>query len=375
MTWNFSFGRRLVGFAAIAIAGIWGAGIWGTAACADVPFRITMNYDVTNTGQFNQYRNDFVETMSTIETLLHSWRGPRAIEAQYNGFTIDVNFEDIDGPFGVLAMAGPRDVLRWGGAGYGKNSTRGAVVRTGSSTYDTNDMAFMAANGLLRSVIMHETFHALGFPGVWNDFGYRAPNNLPGYVGPNGLAAYRQASGNRFATFVPLETSGGGGTAGAHWSSADPYFFNPQTGAGELMIGFASEDAWLSPVTLAQFRDLGYLVPSLGGGRVDDFWPRGPGLPKDPAPDEDDDDGTRTGDDGPNGPGTPGTPGKPGRGGSGGWVDWGGRGGLNGADPAGGFGPGTSGGADSFSGVPEPTSALVLIVAVGFQFARSRRRD
>lgn len=355
MSWNFSFTRRLVGLAVVAIALV-----QGSAVRADVPFKITMNYDVTGTGQFNQYRTDFVETMSTIERLLVSWRGPRAIEARYTGFTIDVTFAGIDGNFGVLAQAGPRDVLRWGGPGYGKHGTRGAVVRTGATTFDTDDMAFMASNGLLRSVIMHETFHALGFPGVWNDFGYRSPLG-PGYNGPNGLAMYRQQSGNRFAPYVPLETMGGGGTAGSHWSSADPYFFNPQTGVGEIMIGFASPDAWLSPVTLAQFRDLGYLVPDLGGGRVDDFWPRGPGLPKTPAPDDDDD--SSTGD-----PGIPGVPPRPGTGGNGGWVDWGGRGQLGNGS---GNNINASGG---FSGVPEPTSALVLVVAAGFHFALNRRR-
>ena len=347
MTWNFSLGRRIAGILTVAVMSL----SCGTAK-ADVPFTITMNYDVTGTGQFEQYRTDFVETFSTIEQLLVSWSGPRAIEAQYTGFTIDVSFEAVDGQFGVLAFAGPRDILRWGGPGYGKQSTRGAVVTSGASTYDIDDMAFMAANGLLRSTIMHETFHALGFPGVWNDFGYRSPVGA-GYIGPNALAAYRAASGNTFAPFVPVETAGGAGTAGGHWSGADPYFFNPQTGVGELMIGFATQDAFLSPVTLAQFRDLGYLVPSLGGGRVDDFWPQGPGLPKVPGPTEDDDDGRTT-----DGPGAPGKPLPPGTGGGGGgWVDWGGRGNRGG-----------------FSGVPEPTSALVLILAAGFQFAVGRRR-
>jgi hypothetical protein len=345
MSRNLSIGRRFVGFVALAMTAV-----WGTAAKADVPFSITMNYDVTGTGQYDQYRGDFVAVFSTIEQLLVSWSGPRAIEAQYTGFTIDVTFDAIDGEFGVLAFAGPRDVLRWGGPGYGKHGTSGAVVRTGATTFDTDDMAFMAAAGLLRSTIMHETFHALGFPGVWNDFGYRSQTGA-GFIGPNALAAYREATGNRFAPFVPVETAGGGGTAGGHWSGSDPYFYNPQTGVGELMIGFATENAFLSPVTLAQFRDLGYLVPSLGGGRVDDIWPKGPGLPKPPGPTDDDDDG-RTKDD----PGTPGVPGIPGRPGGGGWVDWGG------------------GGRSGFSSVPEPTSALVLLVAVGIQFAGGRRR-
>ncbi len=348
-------------------------------AKADVPFRITMNYDVTGTGQFNQYFNDFSETMTQIEQLLVSWSGPRAIEAQYSGFTIDVAFEDIDGEFGILAMAGPTDVLRWGGPGYAKHGTRGAVVRAGTSTYDTNDMAFMAATGLLRSTIMHETFHALGFPGVWDDFGYRSQTGA-GFIGPNALAAYREATGQDFAPFVPVETGGGAGTAGGHWSGDDPYFFNPQTGVGELMIGFATENAFLSDVTLAQFRDLGYAVPSLGGGRSDDGWPSGPVTPKPPAPDGEDDDDGRSSPDGPGGPtdptgptgpGSPSWPGMPSYGDDG-WVDWGGRGRAGFGGGIG--GSGDLGGMNGLSGVPEPSSLLILAAAAGFHLAGRRRR-
>jgi hypothetical protein len=370
----------------VSLRRTWGAAwvillltFWTSAVQADVRFTITMNYDATGTGQFGQYYNDFAETMTTIESLLHSWSGPRAIEAQYSGFTIDVIFDDIDGAGGVLAMAGPTDILRWGGPGYAKHGTRGAVVRAGTSTYDENDMAWMAATGQLRATIMHETFHALGFPGVWDDFGYRDRLGL-GFVGPNALAAYREATGQPFAPFVPVEQGGGAGTAGGHWSADDPYFYDPRTGVGEVMIGFSTPEAWLSEVTLAQFRDLGYTVPSLGGGRIDDIWPSGPSGPKPPAPDGDDDDddgrtddpwgpGDGDDDDGTGGPGYPWKPTGPGYGDDG-WVDWGGggRAGINGY--AGGSG---LGGMSGMSSVPEPTSCLIL-AAVAAAVGGSRRR-
>jgi len=270
-------------------------------------------------------------------------------------------FDDLDGPGGVLAQAGPTDVLRWGGPGIAKRGTSGAVARAGTATFDTDDMGFMVGAGLLRSVIIHEVFHALGFAPLWDDFGYRDRTGF-GYVGPEALAAYRQASGQPFAPFVPLETAGGGGTAGGHWSMDDPVFFDPRRGHADIMIGFVDPNMTITDITLAQFRDLGYTVPSLDGGRVDDIWPSGPILPKPPAPEEGDDD-----DDGITDPFPPGTgeddgkpsipqrPRLPGYGDDG-WVDW----------------PGRSSG--SFSGVPEPNSLAILMVVGAFQLVWYRRR-
>jgi hypothetical protein len=73
------------------------------------------------------------------------------------------------------------------------------------------------------------------------------------YTGHYALDAYRQLSGNGAASYVPLETSGGSGTAGVHWSEA--VFGN------ELMTGYiAGTPAPLSSLTIAGLRDLGYSV-------------------------------------------------------------------------------------------------------------------
>jgi hypothetical protein len=66
---------------------------------------------------------------------------------------------------------------------------------------------------------------------------------------------------------VPLENSGGSGTAGSHWDEAD---FAPigQQMSNELMTGYfvPGEVTLLSDTTIGAFADLGYMVtdPSVG---------------------------------------------------------------------------------------------------------------
>lgn len=350
----------------------------GSATQADVRFSINMNYDTTGTGQFNQFFNEFDSAFNEIESMLHSWSGPRAIESQYNGFTLDVEFAGLDGAGGIIAQAGPTDILTWGGPGYAKNGSRGAVARAGTMTVDTDDILFFAGTGQLRDIIIHEAFHALGFAPLWDDFGYRDASGL-GYTGPNALAEYRRATGQPFAAFVPLERTGGAGTLGGHWDGTDPFFSDPLSDRQEIMVGFIAApgvEAFISSVTLAQFRDLGYNVPSLEGGRPGGIFPGAPGYPgtkpNPPTDGEDEDDDTGIVDGLPGLPGIPGRPGRPGRpgdwtgdpgfpGGKGndGWVNRGNRAWASG----------------QFTGVPEPGSALILLSAGSLLLAGYRRRS
>ena len=92
--------------------------------------------------------------------------------------------------------------------------------------------------------------HILGIGTMW---GYDHLLSGSQYVGSHALLAYQLLSGNPSATSVPLETGGGPGTAGAHWSEAA--FGN------ELMTGFISgiPDP-LSSVTIGSLQDMGYTV-------------------------------------------------------------------------------------------------------------------
>ena len=115
-------------------------------------------------------------------------------------------------------------------------------------TFDLADLATMAANGTLFSVVLHEMGHALGLGQLtWS---YDGLTNGISFTGAHAALAYQLIGG--FGN-VPLETGGGPGTAGSHWSEA--VFGN------ELMTGFISgvPDP-LSIVTVGALQDMGYTV-------------------------------------------------------------------------------------------------------------------
>jgi hypothetical protein len=101
----------------------------------------------------------------------------------------------------------------------------------------------------LRGILLHEFGHALGFTPGAEVFKRFVSGN--GFTGPQATQAYREIFGNN-ATFVPLETSGGAGTAGAHWSEA--------VFGTELMTGFVNPVMQLSRVTVGAMADFGYVV-------------------------------------------------------------------------------------------------------------------
>jgi len=124
------------------------------------------------------------------------------------------------------------------------------LTSVGTVTIDSSDIAYLAANDMLYDEVLHEIGHALGIGTTWSLFGLVSGN---GYTGQYALQAYKELSGNASATFVPVESSGGSGTAGKHWSEA--VFGN------ELMSAYATpEPRSLSVLTIASLRDLGYSV-------------------------------------------------------------------------------------------------------------------
>ena len=94
------------------------------------------------------------------------------------------------------------------------------IATEGIARFNVNPTALSAGggnNGLLNPlVIRHELGHILGFGTIWNSgFNNLYDDGSGVYTGENGLAAYQ----NEFdpdATFVPIELDGGEGTADGH---------------------------------------------------------------------------------------------------------------------------------------------------------------
>ncbi len=163
----------------------------------------------------------------------------------YNGavddLLIDASIVPIDGVSGVLGVAGPCLVRSTGG-----------LPAFGAMQFDSADVAAMAADGRLSSVILHEMGHVLGFGTVWDTLATNLGTADPRFVGLTARGAWSALTGGA-ADPVPVEGTGGPGTAGSHWR---------ETVFGtELMTGWISSGSNpLSRVTVASLADLGYGV-------------------------------------------------------------------------------------------------------------------
>ena len=143
-----------------------------------------------------------------------------------------------DGTGGTLANAGPTAYR----AADDKNPFLPYMADVGIDMAD-------ATSSQLVTILTHEIGHALGFNSV-----SKLLNLISGvqYVGANALREYRSTF-DPAATGVPIETGGGSGTAGAHWSEA--------TFGSELLTGYLNPGINpLTRLTVGAFQDMGYSV-------------------------------------------------------------------------------------------------------------------
>jgi len=156
---------------------------------------------------------------------------------------------------GITANIAPID-----GAGSILGYARFTAVRTGSNlpylgemTFDEADVTRMISDGTFGDVVLHEMGHVLGMSGsLWQYMGLTSSSNPYEFYGANAVQAYDSlAAGTQY--YVPVESGGGQGTAGSHWSEA---VFDK-----ELMTGYANGTTMpISIITVGALDDLGYTV-------------------------------------------------------------------------------------------------------------------
>jgi Tryptophan-rich Synechocystis species C-terminal domain/Leishmanolysin len=164
-----------------------------------------------------------------------------AVYGHIDDVLITVSVGAYDGPGGVLAHSG-----------YDYRRASGTMLPThGNILIDSADLPGMLSNGTLLSVIEHEIGHVLGFD--QRIFALDDLSNSSGFTGSHATFAYQLLSGNSSASAVPLETEGGSGTAGSHWSES--------VFGTELMTGYTMGlPGQLSTITIGAFQDMGYTV-------------------------------------------------------------------------------------------------------------------
>lgn len=161
---------------------------------------------------------------------------------------IQAQGQAIDGPGKILGQAGPTR-LRPANAG-----AAAFLPAKGKMAFDIADLKKMQQEGTLVDVITHEMGHVLGIGTIWRNKGLLkgAGTANPTFVGTNAKREYgilRKGAPKA----VPVENTGGGGTADSHWRES--VFRN------ELMTGFVGDSGNpLSRLTAASLQDLGYQV-------------------------------------------------------------------------------------------------------------------
>jgi len=164
-------------------------------------------------------------------------RAPRPIE-------VTVSMPLLDGRLGRVAQAGPTSVYRDNTIQMGLS----ASIRSGILQFDRWDYWSSRRAHLDCQIVKHELLHVLGFGTI--DRWYDSLTRGGSYIGNRGVDVWRNEMGQ--TGFPPLESTGGRGTAGAHWS--EHRFGN------EIGTGYLSSTNKLSRLTLAALIDLGYDV-------------------------------------------------------------------------------------------------------------------
>ncbi|UCG89160.1 MAG: hypothetical protein JSW71_11725, partial [Gemmatimonadota bacterium] len=218
----------------------------------DIEFRYITPIEPGETTPFNRaatrWQHLLVGDVPDIDVVLEAdgcGAGSPEVDETIDDLVIFVRLQAIDGVGGVLGAAGPCVV---------RPSSH--LPALGIMFFDTADLDYLQASGLLQTVIVHEMGHVLGFGTIWEDeellVGAGGPD--PYFIGPGAISAFHSIGGDAYqGDPVPVENTGGVGTRDGHWRES--VFDN------ELMTGWINEGSNpLSVVTVASMGDLGYEV-------------------------------------------------------------------------------------------------------------------
>lgn len=176
----------------------------------------------------------------------------------YPGIDIDINISNIDGAGGILGQA------YWRYANYYTGPSGTYVIPvSGYFEIDAGDLAVMSLTDDFMNVITHEIGHILGMNAqIWG-YNYVLGVNPYHYNGTNGLNNYKKLYNQTFASYVPIETHGGAGTAGSHWDETNLIIDVVNRALSlEIMTGYLSSINYLTALTAYSLRDIGFEVNS-----------------------------------------------------------------------------------------------------------------
>ena len=234
---------------------VWQPYISGTEADDSTEFNIALNFSGSG------WTQSLYDTVKASADLISSIITGDITDVAYNGqiyddLTINFSIGRIDGAGrgllgNVLAQTSDIVVRDEGDvANFGVLPNELYLPVEASIRIDSYDAQNFSA-GTWDAIILHEMVHALGFVGAIFDLKSLVSGDF--FIGADATAAYGGA--------VPLETGGGSGTAGSHWSETA---FAPDGEAtpNDLMTGYigSGESTVLSDTTVGALADLGYTV-------------------------------------------------------------------------------------------------------------------
>ncbi len=238
-------------------------------------YNITLNFDgvssLSTGGWTSAMQGIFVEVAERISKLIIGNLPPVVINGRkIDDIQITATLTEIDGVGGILGQAGMTAIR-----------PTSMLPSTALMRLDTADTQRYLGMGLLDEIVTHEMLTCLGVGTLWKAKGLVAGNN---FIGQHTVAAYNDlvdeyaathdgsmtlANGTvLFKDLVPLETTGGTGTARLHWSE-NVFDTELMTGYLDTAAVNGTVVAPLSAMTLASLRDLGYTTGD--GGATDAF--------------------------------------------------------------------------------------------------------